>query len=118
MRHHQRGLGLLNLILWGIAIFFAIITFAKILPAYMEYIAVKRIFATMVADPNLSNATPTDIRQSYARRAGIDDITDVQPGDLQIDQSNGHLSLSASYRVEKPILGNVGIYINFNPSTP
>lgn len=118
MRQHQRGLSLLNLILWSIALFFVIITLAKVLPAYLEYIAIKRVFSTMVADPGLSNASPTEIRQSFARREGIDNITDVQPGDLEIDQSNGHLSLSASYHVEKPILGNVGIYIDFNPSTP
>lgn len=117
MRHSQKGLSLISLILFGIATFFIIIMFAKVLPAYLEYFAIKRVFSSMAADPQMADARPSAIRDSYSRRSQIDNITSVGPGDILINQHDGRLDLSASYHVEKPIMNNVGIYINFSPSS-
>ncbi len=117
MHRSQRGIGLISLMLFGIAAFFIVVMVVRVLPSYMEYLSIERVFSAMVTDPALSGAPPSAIRDSFNRRSQIDNITSINGSDLKIDQGDNRLNLSASYHVEKPIFGNVGIYIDFAPTT-
>ncbi|HUW29542.1 MAG TPA: DUF4845 domain-containing protein [Sulfuriferula sp.] len=115
--HKQKGATLIGMLFVGILIVFAAIVVMKIVPAYIEYYSIKKVFSAMAADPALKDATPADVRLSYARRSGIDNITAVTPDDLDIAREGGTLVVSAKYRVEKPLFGNVGLYMDFAAST-
>ena len=117
MRHTQQGISLIGIFFIAVSLVFISITVMKIIPPYIEYVSIERVLKTMAADPELADAKPSQIRDSYNRRSGIDNITSVTADDLDISRDNGHLVLSAKYHVEKPLFGNVGIYINFAPST-
>lgn len=117
MRRHQTGLGLFTLIIWLMLGAFVVVSVAKVIPAYVEYFAIKRTFQDMAKDQQLAGAQRADIRLSFQHHAEIDDITSIGPGDIQIDQQGGQLHLSASYQVQKPIAGNMGIYLDFNPTS-
>ncbi len=115
--HKQKGATLIGMLFVGILVVFAAIVVMKMVPAYIEYYSIKKVFSAMAADPALKDATPSDIRLSYARRSGIDNITAVTPDDLDISRANGQLVVSAKYRVDKPLFGNVGLYMDFAAST-
>lgn len=115
--HKQRGATLVGMLFVGMLVVFAAVVVMKIVPAYIEYISVRKVLVAMAADPNLKDAKPAQVRESYIRRAGIDNITAVRPEDLDISREDGKLVLGAKYRVEKPLFGNVGVYIDFNAST-
>lgn len=115
--HKQRGATLIGMLFIGILVVFAAIVTMKLIPAYVEYFSIKKVFGAMAADPALKDATPSEVRESYARRSGIDNITAVKPEDLDISREAGSLVVSAQYRVEKPLFANVGLFIDFSAST-
>lgn len=117
MRHKQQGIGLFGMFFVAMGLVFIAIGVMKLVPAYVEYMAINKVFSAMVADPELKDARPSQIRESYTRRSGIDNITSVKADDIDISRDNGQLVLSAQYHVEKPLFDNIGIYIDFAPST-
>lgn len=117
MRHKQQGITMIGMLLVAMLLVFVAIVVMKLVPAYVEYISIKKVFSAMVADPQLQDAKPSLIRESYVRRASIDNITSLTANDLDITRDNGQLIISAQYHVEKPVYNNVGIYINFAPTT-
>lgn len=117
MRHKQQGISLIGMFFVAMGLVFAAIVVMKLVPSYVEYMAINKVFSAMVADPELKDAKPSQIRDSYVRRSGIDNITSVTADDLDISRDNGQLVLSAKYHVEKPLFSNIGIYIDFAPTT-
>lgn len=117
MRHKQQGIGLFGMFFVAMGLVFIAIAVMKVVPAYIEYGAIKKVLSAMVADPEMRDAKPSQIRESYNRRSGIDNITSVRAEDLDISRDNGQLVLSAKYHVEKPLFDNIGIYIDFAPTT-
>ena len=113
----QKGATLIGMLLVGIMIVFTAIVVMKIVPAYIEYFSIKKVFGAMAVDPAMKDATNDEVRLSYARRSGIDNITAVKPDDLDISRANGQLVVSAKYRVDKPLFGNLGVYMDFSAST-
>jgi Tfp pilus assembly major pilin PilA len=113
----QQGATLIGMLFVGILVVFAAIVVMKLVPAYIEYMSIQKVLSAMDKDPALKDAKNAEVRDSYARRAGIDNITAVKPEDLDISRDSGKLVVAAKYRVEKPLFGNVGLYIDFNAST-
>ncbi|MHB1175046.1 MAG: DUF4845 domain-containing protein [Sulfuriferula sp.] len=113
----QKGATLIGMLLVGIVIVFAAIVVMKIVPAYIEYFSVKKVFSAMAADPAMKDATSQEVRSSFARRSDAGYVTVVKPDDLDISRASGQLVVSAKYRVEKPLFGNLGIYMDFSAST-
>jgi hypothetical protein len=117
MRHKQQGITLFGMFFVAMGLVFTAIVIMKLVPAYVEYMAINKVFSAMAADPEMKDAKPSQIRDSYIRRSGIDNITSVKADDLDIEHDNGQLVLSAQYHVEKPLFDNIGIYIDFAPTS-
>ncbi len=115
--HKQQGVTLIGMLLVGIMIVFAAIVVMKIVPAYIEYFSVKKVFDAMAADPSMKEATPTEVRSSFEHRIDAGYVTVVKPDDLDISRASGQTVVSVKYRVEKPLFGNLGIYMDFSAST-
>jgi hypothetical protein len=117
MRNKQRGMGLLGMFFVAMILVFTSMLVMTVVPSYIEYFSIKKVLDTMVADPQMQDAKISQIRESYTRRSGIDNITSVKAADLEISRDNGKLTLSAEYHVEKSLFANIGIYIDFAPTT-
>ncbi len=117
MRNKQLGMGVFGIFFVAMGLVFISITVMKVVPAYLEYMAIGKVFKAIAADPAMQDAKPSQIRESYSRRSGIDNITSVTANDLDISRDDGKLIISAKYHVEKPLFANVGIYIDFAPTT-
>ena len=48
----------------------------------------------------------------------MDSVTGVTTDDLVISKEGGALAMSASYSKKIPLVGNVSLLIEFNPSAP
>src|SRR4051812_42997879 len=82
---HQQGATFLGMaIIAGILIFAAIIGM-KMVPAYIEFMSVKKVLHAMNQD-SLSTMSKKEIKDSYNRRASIDDIKSVTSDDLVIEK--------------------------------
>lgn len=117
MRNKQKGIGLFGIFFVAMGLVFISIVVMKVIPAYIEYMAIGKVLKAIAADPAMQDAKPAQIRESYTRRSGVDNITSVTADDLDISRDNGKLTISAKYHVEKPLFANVGLYIDFAPTT-
>jgi len=113
----QKGATFLGMaIIAGILIFAAIIGM-KMAPAYIEFMSVKKVLRAMNQD-SLSSMSKKEIKDSYVRRASIDDISSVTPDDLVIEKDeSGSTVVSVQYRVIKPLVGNVSVILDFAASS-
>lgn len=101
-------------LLGGLAIFSM-----KLIPAYMENGKVQKAFDAIVRDPAMQSASIPEIKDSFYKRAiTMDSVTEVSTEDLVIGKEDGKLTLSASYSKKVPLVGNVSLLIEFNPSAP
>ena len=113
----QRGISL-----WGVIIGLAVVGFvgvsaAKLLPAYMEYVSVKKIFNQMETSGSLNAMSVRDIRFEYEKRNAIEDIKNVRGDDLEITKAGGETVLSASWSVKVPMAGNLSACLDFYVTT-
>lgn len=111
----QRGMGALGIFLVLALFIGAAIVGMKMVPAYLEYYAIKRAFQKLSGD--LDGASVKDIKMKFSNHATIDDIKSVQPDDLEISKEGGKVVVSASYQVTIPLAGNVSLLMDFNPTT-
>lgn len=113
----QRGVTFGGFIMVLVLLVVAAIITMKLIPAYMENGKVQKAFEAIVRDPEMSNATIADIRESFYKRAiTMDNVTTVSAADIDIYKEGTSLTLSAKYSAKIPLAGNVSLLIEFTPS--
>jgi len=112
MRRNQLGIGLGGLMV-GAIIFIVLAMFGmKLGPSYLEFFAIKKAVNAIAQEKR--TASVVDIRKTWDARATIDDINSVKGADIEITKEGSELVISASYRKEVPLAGNLGVYIDFH----
>lgn len=116
-RQQQRGLSMIGLLFWGIAIVFAALVVMKLLPAYTEYFTIQKILKDIGSESGTKGMSNADIRERFAKRALIDNITAVQPADLNISRESGQAVVSVEYTFQTKLAGNVSLLVDFSASS-
>jgi hypothetical protein len=99
----------------GVLGFIAVMA-AKLMPAYVEYFAVKKMFAAMEQAGDLKGSV-RDIRYSYEKRNAIEDVKSVRGDDLEVSKEGGEAVISASWSVKVPLVSNVNACLDFTATT-
>ncbi len=112
----QRGLSL-----WGLIITLGLLAFvglmaAKLLPSYVEYWNVRKMFAQMEKAGTL-NSPPQQIRHEFDKLNAISDVRSVGGKDLEISGQGGQTVVSADWSVKVPMVSNISACIDFSAST-
>ncbi|HEU0233926.1 MAG TPA: DUF4845 domain-containing protein [Gallionella sp.] len=113
----QRGLSFSGFIFGAVILVLVSITGLKLIPAYMESMKISNLFTVIANDPEMQKASPRDIRMSFSKRATIDSIAAINVEDIEIASNGGRLVLSASYAVKVPLVANISLYLEFNPTS-
>lgn len=113
----QRGLSFGGFVFGAFLLVVCAIFGFRLIPAYIQDATIKNTFNEIARDPNLQNATPQDIRKSFDRHSGVDNITAINSNDIEISSNGGSPVLSASYTVKIPVAGNISLLLEFNPSS-
>jgi hypothetical protein len=113
----QSGLTLTGFMVWAVMLVFAALLFFKIGPAYMDYYTLQKQLKIVASDPTLQSGQRRAIESAFDRRAVIDNITVVGPGDLQIEKDGDQLVISVEYAARIPLFGNMSICLDFNASS-
>jgi hypothetical protein len=113
----QRGLTLSGFMIGAFVLVIVAITGLKLVPAYIQDAQINSIFKDIAHDPDMQKATPHDIQVSFDRRASIDAITAIKASDIDISSAGDTPVLSANYVVKIPLVGNISLYLEFNPSS-
>lgn len=113
----QHGVSLSGLLIWSVAVIMIAILGMKLIPSFIEYAAIKRALVAIANDPSFQHAQPREIRQSFDKRASIDDIKIVNSRDLEMSREGDQPVLSVSYSVKTPLFANISLYIDFTAAS-
>ena len=112
----ERGVSLTGLIVTLAVLGFLGLMGAKIMPAYIEYFQVKKVFAAMENGGDL-NGTPREIRGAFDRRNAIEDIHSLNGKDLEITKTGSETVISAVWSVKVPLVYNASACLDFAVTT-
>ena len=116
MNGTQRGITLTGALMGMIALAFIALFAAKLLPTYLEYYSVKKIFAAMEAN-NETKGTVAEIRSAFQRRNVIEDVKSVNEQDLEITKEGGEAVVTATWSTKVPVVGNFSACLDFSVTT-
>jgi uncharacterized protein DUF4845 len=112
----QRGITLMGAIGGIVVLAFVGLFMAKMLPSYLEYYAVKKIFATMEAAGDTKGSV-RDIRLSFDRRNTIEGVKEVKGDDLEVTKEGGEAVVTAAWSVKIPMIYNFSACLDFVATT-
>ena len=113
---NQRGVSLTGLIITLAVLGVGGVLGAKLMPAYIEYFAVKKMLASMEQAGDLKGSV-RDIRRGFDTRNAIEDVKSVKGEDLEVTKEGGETVLTASWSVKVPMVGNVSACLDFVVTT-
>ena len=112
----QRGVSLTGLIITLAVLGFIAVMAAKLMPAYVEYFTVKKMFAAMEQAGDLKG-TVRDIRRSFDTRNAIEDVKSVKGEDLEITKEGGETVITATWSTKVSMVSNVSACLDFMVTT-
>jgi hypothetical protein len=112
----QRGISLSGAIFWMVIIAFVGVMAAKLLPAYIDYFAVKKMFAAMEQNGE-TKGTVAHIRDAYDRRNAIEDVKALNGRDLDISKAGGETVVTAAWSQKVPLFNNLSACMDFVVTT-
>jgi hypothetical protein len=89
----------------------------KVVPAYLDYLTVKKILVSMSTSEELRSGTVQDIRRSFDRRATIDYQKSVTAEDLEVTKEGGETVVTATWQAKIPLFTSWTLLIDFSAST-
>jgi len=115
MRKH-RGFTLTGAVLGMIVLAFVGLFAAKLLPSYIEFYGVKKIFASM-ENAGDTKGTVREIRIAFDKRSVIEGTTSVKADDLEITKEGGETVITATWAVKIPMVYNFNACLDFTATT-
>ena len=112
MRNKQLGISLGGLVAVSVVLIAVAIVGIKLVPSYIEFMAIKKV-VNDVGREKKGGASVAELRKSFDLRGTVDGIESVKGADLEITKEGSDIVIAARYRKEIPLVGNMGIYINF-----
>jgi hypothetical protein len=116
MMKQQRGVSLKGLIVTLAVLGFVAVMAAKLMPAYIEDFAVKKMFASMEQAGDLKLSV-REIRKSFETRNTIEDVKSVKGDDLDIGKEGGETVVTATWSVKIPLVSNISACLDFSVTT-
>jgi hypothetical protein len=116
MKKHQ-GMSLTGLIVVAFLALMGVIIVAKLFPPYVQYFNIQKTFKNIANNPDSSNATPAEIQGAFWRYADVNYITAISGSDVKVTKIDTQVLLSASYTVKVPLVANISLLLDFNPSS-
>ena len=115
MLKHQRGMTTLGFLI--LMVFLGIFVYAgiRLTPAYIEYFEVSKAFGGLQAEAQ-GVFSAAALRTSLEKHFDIDDVTGLDPKDVDIHHEEEGWVVHAVWDVREPFLGNVSFLVHFDTS--
>lgn len=111
--YKQRGMTLGSLIIFlAFLMFFVYIAFRTV-PAYIDYWQVQHVLESSLTPLGGEKLTAQDIRSRFAKELRLNNVTTVEPGDLEIEPTEEGYRLTVEYAVKKPLWREISLYMDF-----
>ncbi|MDE2305800.1 MAG: DUF4845 domain-containing protein [Gammaproteobacteria bacterium] len=113
MRHRQGGMTFLGLMvimaMAGVLVYAGI----QLTPAYLNYMNVARTLQAVATESQSGTIDEGAIRLSLEKHWEIEDISHIQPEDVQIQKNDSGVTLHVAYDDERPFIANVSLIVHF-----
>lgn len=116
-RTSQAGLTVSGLLFAGIFVVLIALLGLKVVPEVIEYSKIVSAINAMAEDPSLKQASISEIRRAFDRRANTGYISELKGEDIDIAKNGNTLVLSFAYTKKIPLFGPVSLLIDFEAST-
>lgn len=113
MLNRQAGISLSGLIGALAVIAVAGIFAMRMVPAYIEYNAIK----SAIARVKEAGGTIREMQQAFNRHTSINDVEAVRGQDLVFTRDGDEVQISFAYEKRLPLMGNVSLLIDFAGTT-
>lgn len=101
--------------LFMIAMFLLVmLTVIKLAPAYIDQFNVSSVLSSLKSEPGIGTMTGGEVTGTIMKRLDINMMKDVTREDIYISQQGGLRVIEIEYQVQRKLLGNVDVLINFN----
>ena len=112
----QQGISLVGAMVTLAVLGFVGVLAAKLMPAYIEYFEVKKMFASMEQAGDLKGSV-REIRKSFETRNAIEDVKGVKGEDIEVTKEGGETVLTVAWSVKVPMVANVSACVDFVVTT-
>ncbi|MBT9552272.1 MAG: DUF4845 domain-containing protein [Hydrogenophaga sp.] len=112
LKQKQRGMTFFGLLIVGILLAFAGVTLARMVPTYIEFLAVQK--AVQKAS---TGTTVAEVRTLFDKAAQIDDITSISGKDLEVGKQGDRVVVSFNYTREMPLMGPAYLVMKYAGSS-
>jgi hypothetical protein len=112
----QQGISLVGTMVTLAVLGFVGVLAAKLMPAYIEYFEVKKMFASMEQAGDLKGSV-REIRKSFETRNAIEDVKGVKGEDIEVTKEGGETVLTVAWSVKVPMVANVSACVDFVVTT-
>jgi len=112
LKQKQRGMTFFGLLIVGILLAFAGVTLARMVPPYIEFLAVQKAVQKASA-----GTTVAEVRGLFDKAAQIDDITSISGKDLEVGKQGDRVVVSFNYTREMPLMGPAYLVMKYAGSS-
>jgi len=109
----QAGISLSGLIVALAVIGVAGIFAMRMVPAYIEYNAIK----SGIAQVKSTGGSIREMQQAFNRHTSVNDVEAVRGQDLVFSRDGDEMQISFAYEKRLPLMGNVSLLIDFAGTT-
>jgi hypothetical protein len=115
MQQPQRGMTFLGvlILMFGVGTF--IYAGIRLTPAYLEYFAISKTFGALQVE-TAGTMSPATLRLTLEKRFEIDDISSLDPKDIEIKRDGDVWLIHGTWDVKEPFMGNVSFLVHFDKS--
>jgi hypothetical protein len=113
MRHRQRGITFIGLLLIIALVGLPIYAVIRLVPVYLNYLSVSHSMESLKSEFR-GAPDPGGIRRSLEKHWQIDDVTGLQTKDIEITKDEGAIVVHAAYDDKVPYLGNISLVVSFD----
>jgi hypothetical protein len=112
----QQGITFLGVLVLLVLVGFIVYLGVRIIPVYMNEYKITSTFDEMQKDPKLRAASPHLLRDRLERHFEVNSVRYVRARDAKFRRlDTGGILMSLSYRVSRPLFGNIGLSFTFKP---
>ena len=110
----QRGMTTLGLII--LVAFVGLFAFAglRLTPVYLNYMKIAGVINGVHDEFDGQNPTRSGIRNSVARRFGIESVSQIKARDVTVTKVDGGFEVAAVYDHTAPFIANVSFTVHFD----
>ena len=112
-KRFQRGVSPVTVLVVGALLACVLLLGMRSVPVINEYMAVKRA-VNRLAEEGEGGSSIAELRDSFDRRAQIDDITRIKAQDLNIRKVGNKTLIDVEYDAKVPVVGNVKLLFEFH----